>query len=149
MKEAPHGKRAVVTHDGCRLVLSTYAGSERLAEVELDPLGAVALGHKLVGAGLLHLERAAKTPRRRRGGDPSADLRAQRDGALRDFAALVGADLNLEQRAAAVISRADRYRPAPGDECGAPERRALQRLASIGLPLPGKRQLRRILGSEV
>ena len=86
---------------------------------------------------------------RRRGGDPKAAERAERDAALRNLAQLLTADLSLEARAARVISKVSRYRPAPGDETGAAERKALRRIADTGLPTPGTRQLRRILEGPV
>jgi len=90
----------------------------------------------------------ARTRDRRRGGDPRSGRRRQRDDALCDVAALLGADLSLGQRAAEVIARARRYRPAPlDDSTGSAERKALHRLADVGLPLPGRRQLRRILST--
>jgi hypothetical protein len=75
-----------------------------------------------------------------------AEKRVRRDAALRDLAQLIGADLSLEQRAAEIIVRARRYRPAPSDEQGGAERRALHRIMETGLAVPGRRQLRRILG---
>jgi hypothetical protein len=110
-----------------------------------DPDAVLALAD-LVEASLGHLGHAL--PRRRRGGDPMEEKRVRRDAALRDLARLISADLSLEQRAAEIIVRARRYRPAPSDDqASSAERRVLHRIAETGLPVPGRRQLRRILGN--
>jgi hypothetical protein len=75
-----------------------------------------------------------------------AGLHADRDQALAELGALVGADLSLSRRAEIVIGKIDRYRPLPVDAMGSAERRVLNRIAATGLPIPGKRQLRKILG---
>jgi hypothetical protein len=76
-----------------------------------------------------------------------AEKRIRRDAALRDLAQLIGVDLSLEQRATEILAKASRYRPAPSDDqTSSAERRALHRIMETGLAVPGRRQLRRILG---
>jgi hypothetical protein len=112
-----------------------------------DPVAAAALAD-LAERQLL----VAPAPTRpQRGGEPAwrTELRAQRDSALRELAQLVGADLSLEQCAAWLIRRITTYRPLPSDASGSVERRALNRVATSGLRVPGKRQLRRILVEKI
>jgi len=88
---------------------------------------------------------------RRKGGEPRrrTERREARDCAIRDLAQTIGSDLSLEERAQEIIQRASRYRPAPCDASGSAERRALRQIAETGLPVPGERQLKRILiGTE-
>lgn len=109
----------------------------------LLPVRAIAVAGELIEAARRRL--AAPVKRRSRGGDPWPEMRARRDEALRDLALLIAADLSLEQRAARVVDKAKRYCPTPADHSGNAERQALARIAGAGLPVPGPRQLRRIL----
>jgi hypothetical protein len=138
--------RIVIADDGRKISVITYAGAAAVARVNFDGIAALVLGNRLVDAGLRHLTRPTEqSSARRRGGDPRPDLRHERDSAIRDLACAIGADLSLEQQADAVISRATRYRPMPGDAEGTGERRALHRIHASGLPVPKQRQARRIL----
>lgn len=145
---APAAERAIISDDGCSIRATLYRGSSALAVVVLDPAAAVRLAGRLIEAAAWRLDAARgapDTPPPRRGGDRLPDRRRRRNEGLRDLAALLGADLSLEQRAAEVIAKAGRYRPAQLDASGSTERQALRRISDAGLPLPGRRQLRRIL----
>lgn len=87
-------------------------------------------------------------PAPRRGGDASHHQRIRRDEALRDLARFIGAELSFEQQAARIVAKAQRYQPASDDGHGGAEREALHRLSTAGLPVPGKRQVRRILAKQ-
>ena len=84
--------------------------------------------------------------RRRCGGDPKAARRTERNEAVRALGALLSAELSLERQVREIIRKVRRYRPAAGDENGDGEFGVLHQLANSGLPLPGTRQLKRILG---
>jgi hypothetical protein len=93
---------------------------------------------------------AMSPAQRHRGGDHQHASRADRNAAIREYASLLGADLSLEETAAAIISKADRYRPMPGDDACSGERQALHRIAASGLRVPKTtRQVRRIIAGEV
>ena len=138
--------RLVVTDDASAITVATYAGAERVATVAIDPLRALSIAGQLIAAAHQHLARASNPSSPQRGGDHRADKRTERDEALCELAWLAGADLSVDRLADAVISKANRYRPAPSDPNGSAERRALHRLSATGLSVPGKRHLRRILG---
>ena len=71
----------------------------------------------------------------------------ERDARLLDYAELLGGDLSLEQRAATMVSRLRRYSPAE-DEVS-PERLAMRRVVSVGVGIPGARQVRRIISAAL
>jgi hypothetical protein len=68
-----------------------------------------------------------------------------RDEALRAFAGLLDPDLSLEQRAAVMTARLQRYRPAQDERN--PERLAMRRIVNSGADIPGTRQIRRIISA--
>jgi len=143
-------QRVALSDDGETIALTLFAGSEEIARTDLDPLAALHLGSELVNSALRRLQRAPlsvpiHSRGSARGGDAASVRRANRDNAIRDLARAISADLSLERQAEAVIRRACRYHPLPGDPNGPAERQALHRIASSGLPVPGKRQARRIL----
>ena len=138
--------RAVVSDDGDLIRLTVHADEQATAGVALDPLRAMVLAIDLIAAAHLHLRRAAEPRRRRRGGDPREAHRRKRDAALCALAPLVAPGQPLEQQARAVIDRARRYRPAPG-EVGA-ERQLLRQINEAGLPIPTADRVARILRSR-
>jgi hypothetical protein len=89
-----------------------------------------------------------QTPSPPRGGDPKAACRSTRNEGVRALGDLLSADLSLEQRAHEIAGKVRRYRPGADDEHGGAERQALHQIRSAGLPVPGTRQLRRILAGE-
>ena len=80
---------------------------------------------------------------RSRGGDQRAAERAQRDAALRQLAALLGADMPRERLARDLAGRLKRFRPMPAET--APERVLMREIITSGLPVPGPDRLARIL----
>ena len=146
---APAAERTVVSDDGREIRLTLYAGAETVAGMTLPPQRAVSLAGELIAAAARRLD-AALAPRedlspQRRGGDPRRHKRAERDNALRALDALLGADLPLEQRARQIIFRVGRYHPTGSDKQASEERRALHQITVTGLPVPGLRQVKRIL----
>jgi hypothetical protein len=84
----------------------------------------------------------------RRGQSTEAAQRIQeRDAGLLDYAELLGGDLSLEKRAATMVARLRRYSPAE-DEVS-PERLAMRRVVSVGVGIPGARQVRRIISAAL
>jgi hypothetical protein len=116
-----------------------------------DPVAASALAD-LVECDLFRagfgVTSGTEAPSRRRGGDKLAGTRAVRNEGIRDFAALLGSDLLLEQRAQQVIREFARFRPNATDENRGPKRQALRRIIDTGLPIPGLRQVKRIIGGK-
>lgn len=95
------------------------------------------------------VERQLQRNLRRPGGDQSAAVRADRNDALREFAALLGNDLSLSRRAEEVVSRVSRYRPLPDDANRVGERGLLHRMWRTGLlHRMTVRQVRRILAGH-
>ena len=80
---------------------------------------------------------------RRRGGDPWATERAQRDAALRRLAAMMNTDMPAQRLARVLTSRLARYRPRPAER--APARQLMREVVTSGLPVPGPDRLARIL----
>jgi hypothetical protein len=116
-----------------------------------DPDAAVALADLVEGALADPGRRVSAAFKiRHKGGEAKsrADRRGLRDEALRELAELTGADLLLEQQAQEILRKTRRYRSAPADPTGSTERRALHRIAASGLPVPGLRQLKRILSGS-
>jgi len=136
---------AVVVDDGGPIPLTVYGGAGATASVGLDPIRAIAAGLTLIEAAKRYLEQPDGPKGRGRGGDPYSERRRDRNEGLCALARLTSADLNLEQRTAVTIAKASRYRPAPCDAEGTPERQALHRIAAAGLPIPSRRQVRRII----
>jgi hypothetical protein len=83
---------------------------------------------------------------RRRGGEPQqrAMRRAERDDALRALACLIGAELSVERLVHAIHRKVHRHISAGAAEVSGAERNLLDRIAANS-PVPGVRQLRRIL----
>jgi hypothetical protein len=138
--------RPVVADDGREIMLTVYDADRTVAAMTLSVSLAVNIAGELIAAVSRRLQGASST--RPRGGDHRSDKRARRDEALRDFATLLGADLSLEDRAAQIIGKVTRYRPTARDKQGSSERRLLHRIAETGLPVPGERQMRRILAKR-
>jgi hypothetical protein len=142
-------ERAVISDDGVEVRLTLYVGECAVAWIKLPVVALVGLAADCSVAASRGLSRERAMPQqRRRGGDALRDQRKRRNEALCDLGRLVGAELSLEQQAARIVAKAVRYRPAPDDRCGGAERQALLRLATSGLPLPGRRQVRRILAKQ-
>jgi hypothetical protein len=141
-------ERVVVGDDGHDIAVVTYAGANAVARVDLDPLSALHLGADLIDAARRHLTRAGPADVRSmgtatRGGDPHADVRQERDAALRDLAPLLAPGQPIETQARIVIDHLSRYRPALNET--APERQLMAQIASTGLEVPSAERLRRIL----
>jgi hypothetical protein len=136
-------ERAVVSDDGRAILLAAYRAAERLVEVEINPLLALQLGRDLLDAALRRLARADTVTRRRRGGDPLAAARAQRDDALRRLGALAGNGEPAERVARALVERLDRYTPAPNETSR--ERQLLRQVVDAGLRVPSAQRIRKIL----
>jgi hypothetical protein len=83
----------------------------------------------------------------RSSGDRRRSNRTIRNLAIREYVELLGGELALETKAREIIAKAARYRPVSGDESRGGERQVLARIAATELPVPGTRQLRRILGT--
>ena len=129
-----------------RLGLSVIADvAELIARVrQRDPNAAIALADLVEARSL----QSTDGVRRRRGGDPKAAGRTERNEAVRALGALLSAELSLERQVREIICKVRRYRPAVGDENGDGERGVLHQLVDSGLPLPGTRQLKRILATK-
>jgi hypothetical protein len=127
-------------------LLTVYAAAEAVAVVDLDPLLALGLGAQLIDAGRLHLLRQQVPARRRRGGDPKAALRRERDTAALALAQLLAPGQPFEEQARIVIGRVLRYQPAAG-EIGA-ERQLMGQIRATGLPLPSADRMARILSAR-
>jgi hypothetical protein len=115
----------------------------RLAEsesIELAWLNAIAG----INAALAALD-AEAAPVKRRGGDPHAEQRRQRDEAIRALASLTGFGKPIEQQAQAIAQRLDRYQPMSTETI--PERRLVQKIKNTGLPV-GQRRIRKILAEQ-
>jgi hypothetical protein len=80
---------------------------------------------------------------RPRGGDMRSAERARRDEALRQLAAIIGADVPAERFARDLAGRLARYRPAVIET--APERLAMRAVVESGLPVPAPDRLARII----
>jgi hypothetical protein len=143
--------RVVLVDDGRRLALVSYAGADRLAEIEIEPLRAVQLAGQLIDVAMRRLSADRSDTAGKgcsRGGDRRRGNRTARNLAIREYAELLGGELSLETKAREIIARAARYRPVSGDESRGGERQVLARIAATELPVPGPRQLRRILLSS-
>jgi hypothetical protein len=141
-----HEPCAVISDDGREIRLTTYAGAQAAAEVVLPPLRAIALAGELIEAAKQHLTRAAEPGRRRRGGDPKAAARRERNADFRALAQLLAPGEPFEEQARIVIDRVRRYQPAPGETGEA--RRRMARIKAIGLTIPGINRMTRILSAE-
>jgi hypothetical protein len=111
---------------------------------DCDPLDAgllALLGD--IGAALAAID-GITSPPRRRGGDPCADKRADRDEALRALARLNGNDVPVELVARKISNRLGRYRPLPDETI--PERVLMRAVIDTGLPVPSAERIRKILG---
>jgi hypothetical protein len=87
--------------------------------------------------------------RSRRGGDPLAQQRRDRDGALRVLAREMYGDGKLdEQQTREILAKAKRYRPSADAPPASPVRLQLHRIAASGLSLPGLRQAMRIVNGK-
>src|ERR1700676_150788 len=100
---APAAARAIVSDDGCEIRWVVYREAKTVAVVVLDPLRAIAIAGELIAAASRRLEGGDAV--RRRGGDPKAAHRRERDAALRELAPLVAGGLSVERQARAIIER--------------------------------------------
>lgn len=148
---APNSRSLVVEPDAIaelreRLHILRCDAARQLAEADhLDAGLLTLLGN--VGAALVALELDHR--KHKRGGDHKAAARAQRNSGMRDVAQLLGVELSLERQAQLVITKTLRYQPSPSDANGSPERQALHRIASSGVPVPGsKKQVKRIIAKK-
>jgi hypothetical protein len=140
--------RVVLVADSRRIALVSYAGADRLAEIEIEPLRAVQLAGELIDAAMRRLSADRQAGEGcGRGGDRRGGNRTARNLAIREYAELLGSDLSLEGKAKTIIAKHARYSPMPGDASRGGERQVLARIAATELPVPGPRQLRRILGT--
>jgi hypothetical protein len=139
--------RAVVSDDGT-IWLTAYGEGGVVVPVALLPVRAVALAGELIEAAVPKLgnvteENSTKLRGRRRGGDPRADKRQQRNEDIRALARLTGNGKPLPQVAQDLITRCERYQPMPEET--SPDRILLRRISDTGLPVPRKRRLIDIL----
>jgi hypothetical protein len=133
--------RAVVSDDGSTIWLTAYTATGDAVPVVLMPARAVALAGELIAAAVPKLNVTAKSTKRR-GGDPQAQQRRQRDEAICALATLSGKGKPIEQQARDIAQRLDRYRPMPVETI--PERRLMQEIKNSGLPI-GRRRISKIL----
>jgi hypothetical protein len=124
---------------------------EQLADADVLDGGMLALLGD-VGTALAALDATALAPvfvsqdeaaRRRRGGDPHAEKRAERDAALRELAATMGDDVPVERRAREIATRMARYRPAAEETSD--ERLLMRQIIDTGLAVPKPDRLKRII----
>ena len=134
--------RAVVSDDGSTIWLTAYTEAGDAVPVVLLPVRAVALARELLTAAVPKLNVTAKSTKRR-GGDPQAQQRRQRDEDIRALARLTGGGKPLPQVAQDLIKRCERYQPMPKET--SPDRVLLRRISDTGLPVPRKRRLIDIL----
>jgi hypothetical protein len=142
--------RAVVSDDGSTIWLTTYSGAGDAVPVALHPTRAITIAHELLGAAVQRLTLAGSNSTTRpapskRGGDPRAQQRRQRDSGIRALARLVGNGKPLGRQAQEIAGSLARYRPMPQET--SPERRLMQEIAEAGLPI-GADRIRKILGKQ-
>jgi hypothetical protein len=136
--------RAVIADDGRSILLTVYVAAETVAIVDLDPLWALGLGTQLIEAGRQHLSRRRQAPaRRRRGGDPKAALRRERDAAFCALARLLAPGQPFEEQARLVINRQRRYQPVAGET--GEDRQLMAQIKASGLAVPSLNRMARIL----
>src|SRR5437763_6510439 len=132
--------RAVVSDDGSTIWLTAYTAVGEAVPVALQPVRAVALAGELIEAAVPKLN-----PVKARGGDPYSAQRRARDAQIRALAPLVAPGKSIEQQARDIAGRLARYRPMP--EEASPERRLMQEIDEVGLPV-GADRIRKILGEQ-
>jgi hypothetical protein len=116
---------------------------EQLAEADVLDGGLLALLGDVGGAlAALELDDVSGS-KGRRGGDPYADKRAQRDDTLCALADLVGGDAPGEEIARQIASRLARFHPMPNET--EPERLLMRQVIDAGLPVPGPDRIARII----
>jgi hypothetical protein len=79
----------------------------------------------------------------RRGGDPRAEQRAERDEDIRTLAALLGSAGSVQQRAAYLADRLVRFRAMPNET--SPERVLMESIVKNEAGTPGAERIRKIL----
>jgi hypothetical protein len=142
--------RAVVSDDGSTIWLTAYAANGEVVPVAIKALRAVALAGELIEAALPKLRNAMEensvtsAPERRRGGDPQAAARQQRNADILALAALMGGGKQSDL-AEEMAQHLARYRPMPVEMN--PTRSLVQKITASGLPV-GKRQIRKILAQQ-
>src|SRR5438874_7536392 len=141
--------RAVVSDDGSTIWLTLTPRPARPWPVALRPARAVALAGELIEAAVPKLNVTEKSsvacPVKTRGGDPYSDQRRTRDAKIRTLAPLVAPGKSIEQQARDIAGRLARYRPMPDE--ASPERRLMQEIVEVGLPV-GADRIRKILGEK-
>ena len=143
--------RAVVSDDGLTIRLITYGEGGAAVPVVLSPLRAVGLADELLRAATPKLGTGAQpaarsAPQRRRGGDAQAARRQGRDENLRKLAEFWHRDGEpLSAVARKIIDHQRRFQPMAEETD--PERLAMLEIRNCGLPIPGERQLLRIISS--
>jgi len=141
--------RGVVSDDGSTIWLTAYTAAGEAVPVALQPARAVALAGELIEAAVPKLNVTEKSsvacPVKTRGGDPYSDQRRTRDAKIRTLAPLVAPGKSIEQQARDIAGRLARYRPMPDE--ASPERRLMQEIVEVGLPV-GADRIRKILGEQ-
>ena len=143
--------RAVVADDGLTIRLTTYTEAGVAVPLALSPLRAIAIANELIGAALRKIGNEARpsarsAPQRRRGGDAQAARRQGRDENLRKLAEFWHRDGEpLSAVATKIVDRQRRFQPMPEETD--PERLAMLEIRNSDLPIPGVRQLLRIISS--
>ena len=143
--------RAVVSDDNVTISLTVYTEDDAAVPVLLSPLRAIAIAHQLIGAALPKIGNEAQpaerlVPQRRRGGDAQAARRQRRDENLRKLAEFRHRDGEpLSAVARKIIDHQRRFQPMAEETD--PERLAMLEIRNCGLPIPGERQLLRIISS--
>jgi hypothetical protein len=140
---------AVVSDDGSTIWLTAYTAAGDAVPVALLPVRAVALAGELIEAAVPKLgnvvEENSMTSRgKRRGGDPYADKRQQRNRDILALAALLGEGKPTDL-AEEITQQLARYRPMSDETI--PKRRLMQKITGSGLPVGG-RQIRKILAQR-
>src|SRR5438477_11195608 len=132
--------RAGGSDDGSTIWLTAYTEAGEAVPVALHPARAVALAGELIEAAVPKLY-----PVKARGGDPYSEQRRARDDKIRALVPLIAPGKPLEQQARDIAGRLARYRPMPEET--SPDRRLMQELVDIGLPV-GADRIRKILGKQ-
>jgi hypothetical protein len=80
---------------------------------------------------------------RRRGGDRRAEVRRRRDDGIVALGRMLAPGASARRQAEQVVSRLNRYQPAPQEK--SPERMLMAEIVSAGLHLPGVEGIRKII----
>jgi len=143
--------RAAVSDDGLTIRVTVYGEDGTAMPVALSPVRAIAIAEELIRAALPKIGKEARpsarsAPQRRRGGDAQAARRQGRDENLRKLAEFWHRDGEpLSAVATKIVDRQRRFQPMPEETD--PERLAMLEIRNSDLPIPGVRQLLRIISS--